>query len=66
MPNVRRKATEPDGTANRDKHKEMEDSWSPIFLNYCLARLVLLCSLCNCITCHGQQVKQQDKASPAI
>jgi hypothetical protein len=25
--------TDPDGTANRDKHKDMEDSWSPVFLN---------------------------------
>lgn len=30
--NVRHK-TDPDGTASRDKHKDMEDSWSPVFLN---------------------------------
>jgi hypothetical protein len=26
-------ATEPDGTEKGDKHKEVDDSWSPIFLN---------------------------------
>lgn len=25
--------TDPDRTASRDKHKDMEDSWSPVFLN---------------------------------